>query len=120
MIKCIEQMEHCIEDLKKTMRDIKKEFDLTIMAEVIYLNNPARTVYTLFMDNLYDKIVAEDALSRELNGIKNYLLHRSSFITDIIQEKYDLKQENINLKEKYEELENKYKNMERNFYDAFS
>ena len=68
----------------------------------------------------YDKIVAEDALSRELNGIKNYLLRRSSFITDIIQEKYDLKQENINLKEKYEELENKYKNMERNFYDAFS
>ena len=79
-----------------------------------------QNISSQFIDNLYDKIVDEDVLSRDLNEIKNYLLRRYSFITDIIQEKYDLKQENMNLKEKYEELENKYKSMERNFYDAFS
>ena len=113
-------MEYCLEDLKDTIRAIAKEFILKPFPEGVYSANTTQYIYTQFFDNLYDKIVDEDVLSRDLNEIKNYLLRRYSFITDIIQEKYDLKQENMNLKEKYEELENKYKTMERNFYDAFS
>ena len=115
MIKYIEEMEYCLEDLKDTIRAIAKEFMLNP-----YYVDQMQNISSQFIDNLYDKIVDEDVLSRDLNEIKNYLLRRYSFITDIIQEKYDLKQENMNLKEKYEELENKYKTMERNFYDAFS
>lgn len=110
MIKCIKEMEHAIKVLKDCIRIIAKEFILNP-----YYVDQMQNISSQFIDNLYDKIVDEDVLSRDLNEIKNYL-----FITDIIQEKYDLKQENMNLKEKYEELENKYKTMERNFYDAFS
>ena len=108
-------MEHDIKVLKDCIMIILKEFMLNP-----YYVDQMQYIYSQFIDNLYDKIVDEDVLSRDLNEIKNYLLRRYSFITDIIQEKYDLKQENMNLKEKYEELENKYKTMERNFYDAFS
>lgn len=118
MTKFIEQMEHCIEDLKNTMRDIKKEFDLT---------NPARTVYTLFIDNLFDKIVGEDIFSRKVDNIKEYLITMDELIDVILEKNYDLQKDNTKLKNKYEkivddykELENKYKTMERNFYDAFS
>ena len=104
-----------IKVLKDCIRIIAKEFMLNP-----YYVDQMQNISSQFIDNLYDKIVDEDVLSRDLNEIKNYLLRRYSFITDIIQEKYDLKQENMNLKEKYEELENKYKTMERNFYDAFS
>lgn len=115
MTKCIKEMEHDIKVLKDCIRIIAKEFMLNP-----YYVDQMQNISSQFIDNLYDKIVDEDVLSRGLNEIKNYLLCRYSFITDIIQEKYDLKQENMNLKEKYEELENKYKTMERNFYDAFS
>lgn len=108
-------MEHAIKVLKDCIRIIAKEFMLNP-----YYVDQMQNISSQFIDNLYDKIVDEDVLSRDLNEIKNYLLRRYSFMTDIIQEKYDLKQENMNLKEKYEELENKYKTMERNFYDAFS
>lgn len=104
-------MEHDIKVLKDCIRIIVKEFMLNP-----YYVDQMQNISSQFID----KIVDEDVLSRDLNEIKNYLLRRYSFITDIIQEKYDLKQENMNLKEKYEELENKYKTMERNFYDAFS
>lgn len=110
MTKCIKEMEHDIKVLKDCIRIIAKEFMLNP-----YYVDQMQNISSQFIDNLYDKIVDEDVLSRDFNEIKNYL-----FITDIIQEKYDLKQENMNLKEKYEELENKYKTMERNFYDAFS
>lgn len=108
MTKCIKEMEHDIKVLKDCIRIIAKEF----MLKPYYVDQ-MQNISSQFIDNLYDKIVDEDVLSRDLNEIKNYLLRRYSFITDIIQE-------NMNLKEKYEELENKYKNMERNFYDAFS
>lgn len=104
MTKCIKEMEHDIKVLKDCIRIIAKEFMLNP-----YYDDQMQNISSQFIDNLYDKIVDEDVL-----------LRRYSFITDIIQEKYDLKQENMNLKEKYEELENKYKTMERNFYDAFS
>lgn len=108
MTKCIKEMEHDIKVLKDCIRIIAKEFMLNP-----YYVDQMQNISSQFIDNLYDKIVDEDVLSRDLNEIKNYLLRRYSFITDIIQE-------NMNLKEKYEELENKYKTMERNFYDAFS
>lgn len=108
MTKCIKEMEHAIKVLKDCIRIIAKEFMLNP-----YYVDQMQNISSQFIDNLYDKIVDEDVLSRDLNEIKNYLLRRYSFITDIIQE-------NMNLKEKYEELENKYKTMERNFYDAFS
>ena len=94
MTKCIKEMEHDIKVLKDCIRIIAKEFMLNP-----YYVDQMQNISSQFIDNLYDKIVDEDVLSRDFNEIKNYLLRRYSFITDIIQEKYDLKQENMNLKE---------------------
>jgi hypothetical protein len=98
-IKCIEEIENTVEVLRDCIRVIAKQFMLKPWPEVMYSVVPMQNIYTQFMDNLYDKIVAEDVLSRQLETIKEYIIH---------------------LKETYEVLENKYKTMERNFYDAFS
>ena len=120
MIKYIKEMEYCLEDLKDTIRAIAKEFILNPFPEVVYSANTTQYIYTQFFEKLYDKIVAQDILSRQLDEITNYLLRQYELIAHLLEQRDDLKQINTNLTEKYEELENKYKTMERNFYDAFS
>mgnify|MGYP001024746421 FL=1 len=120
MIKYIEEMEYCLEDLKDTIRAIAKEFIVKPFPEGVYSANTTQYIYTQFFEKLYDKIVAQDILSRQLDEITNYLLRQYELIAHLLEQRDDLKQININLTEKYEELENKYKTMERNFYDAFS
>lgn len=120
MTKCIKEMEHAIKVLKDCIRIIAKEFILKPFPEGVYSANTTQYIYTQFFENLYDKIVAQDILSRQLDEITNYLLRQYELIAHLLEQRDDLKQININLTEKYEELENKYKTMERNFYDAFS